>query len=364
MSFLEPEGFTIGPARIANDAPVYVVAEIGVNHDGRVDVARELIHAAADAEADAVKFQVFSADRLVARNAPAAAYQQSATSATTQYELLKNLELSERDFADLAAYAGQCGVEFVATPFSVEDLNFLVDLGVRVLKIASPDIVHIPLLEAAAASHLPIIASTGTANEDEIAEALQIFARPDAGALALLHCVSSYPTREEDANLRAIRALGETFELPVGFSDHTASLTMGSFAAAAGAVIIEKHITLDRGRPGPDHGFSLEPHQMAEYIRSIRATEQLLGDGRIEPASCESEVRQLARRSVVAAREIPKGTRITSELLTLKRPAGGIAPRDLYRLIGCVAAETIPADGLLSWARVLDPTPALDATPS
>lgn len=352
MTAPEPQPFSIGPARIEHGAPVYIIAEIGVNHDGQLHLARELIHAAADAEADAVKFQVFAADRLVRRDTPSAGYQLEATSLPTQYELLKNLELTHDQYAELFSYAGHCGVEFLATPFSRNDLRFLVDLGVRALKLASPDIVNRPLLEEAAASGLPVIASTGAAQQEEIAEAVDLFNRHDTGPFALLHCISSYPTSEQDANLRAIRTLSRTFRCPAGFSDHTESLTIGGYAAAAGALIIEKHMTLSRTRCGPDHAFSLEPEQMARYIRHIREVEGLLGDGRLTSAECEADIRRLARRSVVAARDIHEGEIIERDMLALKRPGDGIDPRQMEVLIGRTALEAIPADTLLTWSQL------------
>ena len=250
-----PRPLQIGPALIGAGEPVYVVAEIGVNHDGDVGVARELIHAAVDAEADAVKFQVFSPDRLVRPDAPTAAYQREADQADSQYDMLARLALPHEAFAELAAYAGQCGVEFLATPFSVPDLQFLVSLGVRALKLASTDIINAPLLDAAAASGLPIILSRGAAEREEIAAALDRLRTHHAGPVALLHCVSSYPAPEYEANLAVIHTLERSFDCVVGFSDHTQSVTIGGYAAAAGARVIEKHITLARSRQGPDHSF-------------------------------------------------------------------------------------------------------------
>jgi len=342
----------IGPAVIGPGCPVYVVAEAGVNHDGQVGVARELIHAAADAEADAVKFQVFSAERVVTRNAPAVAYQRRAVQATTQYQILSRLELTRDEFADLAAYAGQCGVEFLATPFAIEDLEFLVSIGVRAIKLASTDIINGPLLDAAAETGLPVIGSTGAADYNEVAAAVKRLKRPGAGPLALLHCISSYPTGELDANLGAIDTLARAFDCVSGFSDHTESLTIGGYAAAAGARIIEKHLTLDRNRPGPDHAFSLEPGQMAKYIHGVRYAEQLLGDGAITIGQSEYEVRELARGSVVAARDIHAGETLIESMLTIKRSGGGITPADLGLLVGRQATAEIPADTPIQWDAV------------
>lgn len=347
--FDAPPTLRIGPALIGGSAPTYVIAEAGVNHDGDALIAREMIHAAADAEADAVKFQVFSADRLATRRAPATRYQRDATQANGQYDLLARLELTHDEFAELAEYAGHCGVEFLATPFSLEDLAFLVRIGVRAIKLASPDIVNVPLLEAAAGTGLPVIASTGAADLCEVAAAVERFRQAGGDVPALLHCVSAYPAAEEQANLAAIGLLGRRFSCVSGFSDHTESLTIGGFARVAGASIIEKHFTLDRRQAGPDHAFSLEPAQLAEYIRHIRYAERLLGDGAIAVAECEREVRALGRGSVVAARDIQPGEVLTRAMLSIKRPGGGIAPAQLDDLLGRKTCAPIAADAPVAW---------------
>jgi len=345
MSDVNRRNFSIGPVRVGAGAPVYVIAEAGVNHDGQISSARELIRAAAQAGANAVKFQVFSANRLVTRNAPSAAYQQRAIQKDSQYEMLRQLELTHEQFADLKVHAERSGVEFLATPFSVEDLKFLLSIGVRAIKLASPDIVNRPLLEAANTARLPVIASTGAAEMDEIARAVQLL----KGPLALLHCVSSYPAPEHEANLAAIRTLSETFDCVVGYSDHTESIIIGGHAVAAGARVIEKHLTLDRHRKGPDHAFSLEPAMMTEYVRHIRTAETYLGSGRIELTDSQREIRRLARSSVVAACAIHSGQELTRAMLTTKRPGGGISPMDIDQLVGRRAKQEIAADTLIVW---------------
>ena len=344
-----PPILRIGPTLIGGQAPAYVIAEAGVNHNGNVRIARAMIQVAAEAKANAVKFQVFSADRLVTRQAPAARYQQDATQASGQYDLLARLQLTYDEFTELAEYAGRCGVEFLATPFSIEDLAFLVRIGVRAIKLASPDIVNVPLLEAAAGTGLPVIASTGAADLAEVASAVERFQQAGGVSIALLHCVSAYPAAEEQANLAAIGLLSKRFSCVSGFSDHTESLTIGGFARAAGACIIEKHFTLDRRQAGPDHAFSLEPAQLAEYIGHIRYAERLLGNGALAVADCEREVRDLARGSVVAARDIRAGEVLTRSMLTVKRPGGGIAPAQLENLLGRKARAPIAADTPFAW---------------
>ncbi len=343
------EGFHVGAREIGPGYPAYLVAEAGVNHDGDVEVAFALVEAAAKAGADAVKFQVFSADRLVTATAPAAGYQRRAVHVATQHEMLARLELPHEQFIDLAAWAEECEIEFLATPFSVPDLEFLTSIGVRGLKLASPDVINGPLLDAAAATGLPVMLSTGAADMSEIAAAVDRFCCLESGPLALLHCISTYPAGESEANLAAIRTLTRGFDCTGGFSDHTPSLTIGGLAAAAGACIIEKHLTLDHARSGPDHGFSLEPAQFAEYVRHIREAEVLLGNGRIEVTPSQREVRRVSRSSVVAARPIRRGQRITPDFLTVKRPGGGISPMHLDRLPGRTALFDIPADAQLTW---------------
>lgn len=350
------DSFNIGPASVGIGYPVYVIAEAGVNHDGDMSLARELIHAAVDTEADAVKFQVFSAERLAAESAPAAAYQQKTAGATSQREMLARLELSHDDFAELFEYAGRMGIEFIATPFSPVDLEFLLSLGVRAIKIASPDLVNPFLMDPAAASGLPVIASTGAAELAEIDWAVERFTNLDGGPLALLHCISSYPAHELEANLGAIGALSRTFDCIAGFSDHTESLEIGAYATTAGACIIEKHLTLDRKRSGPDHAFSLEPDQMREYIRNIRRAELLMGRGKIGMTGSQREVRNVARSSLVAACDIREGQIITRDMLTARRPGSGISVMRLDDVVGRRAARAIRRDTFLDWADLAEST--------
>jgi N,N'-diacetyllegionaminate synthase len=340
---------SIGPASVGPGNPAYVIAEAGVNHDGQLGLAKELVHAACEAEADAVKFQVFSADRLVTRQAPTAGYQQKAGAGASQHEMLSKLELTHDQFAQLYAYAGRCGIEFIATPFSVFDLRFLVELGVRAIKLASPDVVNAPILDAAAAAGLPLILSTGAAEMDEISAAVERLRFSGCDDFALLHCVSSYPAKESEANLAAIGTLSRCFDCVVGYSDHTESIAIGGYAAAAGASAIEKHFTLDRRRNGPDHAFSLEPESMTEYIRNIRRTETLLGTGHVTVTPAQREVRSLSRTSLVAAREIRPQELITPDALAAKRPGDGICPMEIDLVAGRRARRAIPANALIDW---------------
>lgn len=330
--------------------PVYVIAEAGVNHNGDVGAAIAMVDAALAAGANAVKFQAFRASALVTADAAAAQYQREQPNVRTQLDVLRSLELPAETFAAIARHCRDSGIEFLATPFGVDDLKMLVDLGVRAIKIASPDITNNPLLIASAASGLPMIVSTGAAEPEEIDAAVGLIDRHGAGGrLVLLHCVSSYPTREADANLLRVRTLVARYRRPAGFSDHTTSIEIGAIAAAAGASVLEKHFTLDRTLQGPDQAFSLEPAQLAAYVAGVRRAEAALGRGKLRLLDAEREVRQLSRCSVVATWPITKGERIKRDMLTVKRPGTGIPPSELDRVAGRVANIDIPADTLIAW---------------
>ena len=351
----------IGDAVVGSGQRVYVIAEAGVNHNGDVDTARRMVEVARQAGADAVKFQAFRAERLVTRTASMADYQKGGLSDTcTQYEMLRELELWPDAFAEIHTHCRQCGVAFLATPFAREDVAMLAALEPVAIKIASSDLTNMPLLEAAVDTHLPLIVSTGASKGDEIdAGVAWLRQRDAANRLVLLHCVSSYPTDPCDANLRRIAVLADRFGVPTGFSDHTAGVETGALAVAAGAVMIEKHFTLNRSQIGPDHSFSLEPDELAAYVRGIRQAERMLGTGKLDCADCEGDVRRLSRASVVAAVDIAAGGVLRPDMLAIKRPAGGIEPSHLHELIGLTATQNIPADTALTWEMVSGEVPAL-----
>lgn len=349
----QPGRITIGAVRIGPGCPVYVIAEAGVNHNGNPSEARALVAAAVKAGANAVKFQMFRADQLVTRDAATAEYQKSATGTASQREMLRRLELTVEQFAALRDQCLAAGLEFLATPFASSDLRALIGLGVRAVKIASTDLNNVPLLDDAGRTGLPLILSTGASDAGEIDRAVGHLRSLGAGdRLVLLHCVSSYPTRWEDANLRAIGHLQRRFGLPVGFSDHTTSVETGALAAAAGACVLEKHFTLDRSQPGPDQALSLEPEELADYVARVHRAEHALGTGSLDVQDSEREVRRIARKSVVAAFDVAAGDVLEASCLTTKRPAGGIAPDAMERLIGRRAAVPIPADTAITWEMV------------
>lgn len=347
----------IGSRLIDLDHPVYVIAEAGVNHNGDFATACKLIEAAARSSADAVKFQLFSADRLAAPDAPTCQYQKDhLDGASSQLEMLRKLELPPDDFHRLKARADEIGIDFLCTPFGVAEVDTLARLPVAAIKIASPDIVNVPLLRAVGSTGLPIIASTGAADLDEVRAAVDIFRRQNAAdRLMLLHCVSAYPTPVSHTRLRCMSALSQEFNLPVGFSDHTAEPEFSALAVAAGAVILEKHLTLDRSAEGPDHFFSLTPDDFAKYTAAAREAFAARGSGVVAPTEKEVEVRNLSRGSIVAARHITAGTIIRPDSLTVRRPGDGISPADWDAVVGSTAAADIVAGTPLQYSHLQSP---------
>jgi len=338
----------IGGIPIAQSGRVVVIAEAGVNHDGDLKKALALIDASHAAGADFVKFQCFSAAALVSADAPTCAYQSRQTSAS-QRDMLKRLELGREEFVALKAHADRAGIGFLATPFGLPEVALLVEMGLPALKIASPDIVNVPLLEAAVRTRLPIIASTGAADQPEIDAAVNRIRRQNAKyPLALLHCISAYPTALSDAHLARIRTLASRYQTPVGFSDHTVEVETGALAVAAGAVLLEKHVTLDRLDHGPDHFFSLTPPDLVRYISLARAASRAMGDGALAVTPHEREVRQLARGSIVAVRTIPAGSIVTPDMLAVQRPGTGLSAAEWERVVGRQAICDIPAHDRIS----------------
>jgi N,N'-diacetyllegionaminate synthase len=351
-------GLRVGARTIAAGQPAYIIAEAGVNHDGDPETALRLIDIAADADADAVKFQLFSADALATIVAPLADYQRGAFDGeptgtrppADQREMLRRLELRPRDWARLRAHCAARGIDFLVTPFGPDDVARLRELDVPAVKIASTDLDNPPLIRAAAALGKPLIVSTGAATEQEIDAAVARFESLGLRErLVLLHCVSCYPTPANAANLRAIGELHRRFGVPCGFSDHTALVESGAWAAAAGACVLEKHFTYDRAAAGPDHAMSLDAAGLREYVARVRACEAALGTGRLGMTPLEEPVRRVARRSVVAACDLPAGAQLTAERLAVKRPAGGIAPDQFDRLLGRRLKQAAPRDAQITW---------------
>jgi len=334
--------------------PVFVIAEAGVNHNGDIAIALRLCDAARAAGADAVKFQTFRAQDLVLPGAPTAEYQARETGEHDQFAMLRKLELSQAQHETIKAHCEAIGIEFFSTPFSTDAVDMLVRLGVRRIKLSSGELTHKALVERAAAARLPLLVSTGMATMGEIAEALQWIAaaRGSIDGVTLLHCTSAYPAPDPALNLNALRSMARDLGVAIGYSDHSLGIEAPLAAVALGATIIEKHLTLDRGLPGPDHSASLEPEEFGRMVAGIRRVALMLGDGIKAPTAEERDTARVARRSVAAATDIAPGTVITEDMLVCRRPATGIAPRDLTRVVGRVAAAAIPAGTVLQWDQL------------
>jgi N,N'-diacetyllegionaminate synthase len=321
---------------------VFIIAEAGVNHDGDVNVAKHLIDVAANAGADAVKFQTFDVQALVTDNAPKAGYQREAADSTeSQAEMLHRLALSHDEFISLKKYCANKGIMFLSTPFEEGSADFLEQLGMEIFKIPSGEITNIPLLRHIAAMGKPMIVSTGMADQDEVATAVEEIQKAGSPPLTLLHCVSAYPADPKDVNLRAMATLAETFEVPVGFSDHTMGTEVALAAVAMGASVIEKHFTLDRSRPGPDHKASMEPEELRALVRGVRIVELALGDGIKIPAASEADVATMARKSLVAAKDIAADAVLERHMIAIRRPGTGLPPSEFEIVIGKRSALAI-----------------------
>ena len=333
---------------------VFVIAEAGVNHNGDIALALQLCDAAKNAGADAVKFQTFRAEDLVVRGAPTAEYQARQTGEQDQFSMLEKLELSEAQHQQINAHCNAIGIEFFSTPFSVNAVDMLVRLGVRRLKLSSGELTHRALVEHAAATHLPLLMSTGMGTMDEITEAL-VWVKAARGHLhdvVVLHCTSAYPAPDSTLNLLAMKSLARDLNIPIGYSDHSLGIEAALAAVALGASVIEKHLTLDQNMPGPDHSASLEPEEFAQMVQGIRRISAMLGDGVKAPLPEELDTARVARRSVVAGFDIAAGTVITADMLICRRPATGIAPRDLQRVVGQAARMEIAAGSVLQWEQL------------
>lgn len=335
---------------IGEGEPVFIIAEAGVNHNGDIELAKKLVDIAVEAGADAIKFQTFKVENVVTKKAPKAEYQVKNTNSNeSQYDMIKKLELTEEEFVELYNYARKKGIIFLSTPFDFESADFLDKLEVPAFKVSSTDLTNLPFLEYVAKKGKPIILSTGMGTLGEIEDAVNTIKNVGNEDIILLHCITSYPAKFESLNLRAIQTLKEAFKLPVGFSDHSLGIYAPIAAVALGAVVIEKHFTLDKNLPGPDHNASLSPEELKEMIKAIRALEKALGDGIKKPTPEEEEIKKIARRSIVAKVDIPKGAVITKEMITFKRPGKGLSPKYYRYIIGKKARRNIKADELMHW---------------
>jgi N,N'-diacetyllegionaminate synthase len=316
---------------------ILIIAEAGVNHNGSLEIAFKLVDTAVAAGADVIKFQTFTAINLMSKSAPKAIYQKKTTDVNeSQFEMIQKLELDYNHHIQLQRYCNEQGIEFLSTPFDIESIDLLHQLGLQCMKIPSGEITNYPYLRALAKYNKQIIMSTGMANLGDIESALEVLTSngTDKENIVLLHCNTEYPTPFEDVNLNAIQTMGQAWGLPVGYSDHTKGIEVPIAAVAMGATIIEKHFTLDRTLPGPDHKASLEPHELKAMVSSIRNIEKAMGNGIKTPSPSEMKNMPVARKSIVAAKAITKGELFTEENLTTKRPGDGISPMNWKYVLG------------------------------
>mgnify|MGYP006268653387 CR=1 FL=1 len=328
---------------------VFVIAEAGVNHNGDIKLAKQLIAIAAEAGCNAVKFQTFSAHQLVIKNVEKAGYQEANDGTGSQLEMLKRLQLSEADHDILKETCCEYGIEFLSTGFGVAEIKYLIKLGVRRLKIPSGELTNLPLLQEAASAGLPILLSTGMADLAEVQASLQalINAGCTRDRITILHCTSLYPAPVETVNLKAMQTMRDAFGVAVGYSDHTLGDEITIAAVALGATVIEKHFTISRTLPGPDHRASLEPYELRNLVQSIRIVESSLGNGEKRPNLYEQQTRLVARRSIVAARTIRRGDIFTTDNITCKRPGTGMSPMLWNDLIGISSSGNYRIDDLI-----------------
>jgi len=333
--------------------PCFIIAEAGVNHNGNVDLAMQLIDAAARAGVDAVKFQTFHADNVVTSTAEKADYQKSTTTSNeSQYEMIKNLELSDDIFWELSEYADRKGIIFLSTPFDEESVDLLDQIGVPAYKIPSGEIIDFPLLKKIAEKKKPIIQSTGMATLGEVEDAVNFLKGHGAEEIVLLHCTTSYPAAIRTVNLRAMDTLRCAFQVPVGYSDHTDGITIPIAAVSMGAHVIEKHFTLDRSLLGPDHQASLEPHELEAMVTAIRDVEFALGNEIKCPNEEEMEIKKVARRSIVAQKDLNAGEQLRENVLAIKRPGTGIEPKYFESVVHMKAKTAILKDQVITWDMV------------
>ncbi|MCB9770991.1 MAG: N-acetylneuraminate synthase [Candidatus Omnitrophica bacterium] len=338
----------VGPFTIGQGHPVFIIAEAGVNHNGDIKMAKRLIDAAKAAGADSVKFQTFKAENLNTRAAPKSTYHVETTGKKgSWFDLLKTQELDRKAHQILIEYCRKKKILFLSTPYDEESADLLDELGVAAFKIASTDANNIPLLKHLAKKKKPILLSTAMCTLVEVRESVQAIAKAGCHELVLFHCTANYPTQLADCNLRAMATLAQKFGVPVGYSDHVPNVFVPVAAVALGALSYEKHFTLDRNLPGPDHRASLEPQELAAMVQSIRQAEVLLGNAKKKSLACEIENRIKLRKSLVARRDIQKGERISVENLCVKRPAKGLDPIYFEKMLGRRVKRDIRADDFI-----------------
>jgi N,N'-diacetyllegionaminate synthase len=340
----------IGRDTVGGGQPCFIIAEAGVNHNGSLDVARQLIDTAVEAKATAVKFQTFRADTLADKGAPKADYQiRNTTAMESQHEMLRRLELAPEAHNELIDYCQRKNILFLSTPFDEESADLLEKLGVAAFKIPSGEITNLPFLEHVARKQKPVLLSTGMSEMSEVETAVQRIRAQGNEDIVVLQCVSNYPANPADVNLRAMATMASACNVLVGYSDHTLGNEASLAAVALGACVIEKHFTLDRNLPGPDHKASLEPAELKALVKSIRIVESTLGDGVKRPAPSEANTRLVARKSLVVVRDLPAGTRIDKSMIATKRPGMGLSQGVRDQLVGRTLKTNVSSGTLLTW---------------
>lgn len=327
---------------------VFIIAEAGVNHNGNIEIAKKLVDAAAQAGADAVKFQTFRTENLVCRNAGKAEYQTKTTEETeSQFDMLKRLELTPDMHQQLIQYCQSRRIMFLSTPFDIESLHYLVQCGIDIIKIPSGEITNYPYLEEVGKTGKKVILSTGMCFMDEVRNAVEVLRDNGCEDITVLHCNTEYPTPYHDVNLRAMMQLQTELGMAVGYSDHTVGIEVPIAAAALGAIVIEKHFTLDRDMEGPDHKASLEPDELKKMVEAIRNIELSLGNGQKIPSDSEKRNINIVRKSIVAKCDIAQGEILTEENLTTKRPGDGVSAMKWREVIGTKAVRDFKRDELI-----------------
>jgi len=336
---------------IGDGEPCFIIAEAGVNHDGDLEKARKMIDVAREAKADMVKFQTFTGEKLASKDAFLANYHKkgAVSQDETLKQLLKRLELNFDQHKELFNYAKNKGIGFMSTPFDEESADFLVNLGVKAIKVASFSVTHLPLLKHIAEKNLPIILSTGLSTIGEVEEAVKTIRESGNNKLALLHCTSHYPIEPKDSNLRVMNTLKQAFQLPVGYSDHTTGIDVSLASVAMGASILEKHFTLNQNAWGVDHDASISPEELKKLVEGVRNIESAFGSSIKEISHVEEEIRNVHTVSIVSKVDIPKGTIITKDMLAIKKPGTGIRSKYLNLIIGKEAKVDMEADRLIKW---------------
>ena len=330
---------------------VFIIAEAGVNHNGKLELAYKLVDVAAEAGADAVKFQTFKPEKVVSKFAKKAEYQKETTGlAESQLEMIKKLDLGYEAFVELKKYCDKKGIVFLSTPFDLDSIKFLDQLGMNIFKVPSGEITNLPYLRKVGSLNKQVIMSTGMADLKEVKEALDVLIScgTDKEGITVLHCNTEYPTPFDDVNLKAMLTIRNELSVKVGYSDHTLGIEVPVAAVALGAEVIEKHFTLDKNMEGPDHRASLEPDKLKAMVSAIRNIEKAMGDGIKRPSPSELKNKPIARKSIVAAKDIRKGEAFTEKNLAVKRPGTGISPMRWDEIIEQKAERDYKADELIS----------------